>query len=482
MAAIESVPPLFIKVSDLRNATISEINMCKAIIRIINPSKLDGVQKIRNIWRIYLKDKTTRIELFLKESLVIEGKHVKLYDQNPNLLYAERNIDKKLDKLTFKHLPFSLSHDEVVKMLTDNNITPASDVKFTRVREVTGELTGYKNGDRFVFVEAFDPPLPKKQTVANFKCLVIHHGKENPCISCGVLGHKVGDEMCTAKPSGPIYPFTTHQHPLSNQFPCQIDVNGRSFPSVDHAYLWRMASEFGKLELAEDIAAAKHAGVARRLAAQIADEEERRKWSEENFDVMEELLEVKLEHCEQFRQSLLDNRDSVLAEASRDKFWGTGLSRYVTEHTAQEFWPGKNFLGAMLMDLTSQCLSAAGEAPADVPPVPVSVPQSEPYTQSAVLAENASGSAEMPSSTPASSVTGSVVTEAVMSPQRASINRSRPNHKTPAVQRAHTALSTPSIRAFFDPKRKEKRKVLASSPDQEQNGTEKLLRSDSGVS
>jgi hypothetical protein len=125
------------------------------------------------------------------------------------------------------------------------------------VREVTGELTGYKNGDQVMFVEAFDPPLPKEQTVANFKCVVIHHGKENPCISCGVLGHKVGDESCTAKPSGPISSFTTHQHPLSNQFPCHIDVNGRSFPSVDHAFSGRWRRNFGKLELAEDIAAAK---------------------------------------------------------------------------------------------------------------------------------------------------------------------------------------------------------------------------------
>ena len=34
--------------------------------------------------------------------------------------------------------------------------------------------------------------------------------------------------------------------------------------------------------------------------------------------------------------------------------WGTGLSPYVSTHAAPYYWPGKNQLGALLLDLTQK--------------------------------------------------------------------------------------------------------------------------------
>ena len=36
--------------------------------------------------------------------------------------------------------------------------------------------------------------------------------------------------------------------------------------------------------------------------------------------------------------------------------WGTGLSPYVTTHTAPNYWPGKNWLGGMLTELTQKLI------------------------------------------------------------------------------------------------------------------------------
>ena len=36
--------------------------------------------------------------------------------------------------------------------------------------------------------------------------------------------------------------------------------------------------------------------------------------------------------------------------------WGTGLSPYVTAHTAPNYWPGKNWLGGMLTELTQKLI------------------------------------------------------------------------------------------------------------------------------
>jgi len=534
---IESVPPVFIKANEIKNGPISEINMCRAITNVINPSRLEGVQKVRNIWRIYVKDKTTRLELCVKDSIVINGNRVPLYDTNPNVLYAERNGQKKLDKLTIKFLPLSLSSDEVGKMLRENNVKLASDVKYTCVREASGQLTSYKNGDRFVFVEPFDPPLPKEQTVANFKCLILHHGKETPCLSCDVAGHKVGDEICVAKPTDPILAFRSYQHPLSNQFPCAIEIFGRVFRSADHAYFWRMAQEFGKDELAEEIVEAKHAGVVRRLSEKICDESERWSWEDNNLEIMEEILDCKVQQCDRFKQCLLENADKVLAEASRDKYWGTGLSPYVTEHTAPTYWPGKNILGAMLRDLTTQLVQSSdihsehsddehdeqdestvpfGDEPAgsaQQTPVSASItePRSTPQPDSTSSSSSSSSSSASSSSVSIASNSDKpgVSVTAPPSPQRSATNasaashdsssrsttaatastqgtpqrssashRGRSNSKTPAFKRAQTVHQpTPSIKTFFN-----KRKDLASSPDQDDFGQGKSKKSDIDVS
>jgi len=429
--------------------------------------------------------------------------------------YAERNGSKKLDKLTIKYLPLSLSGDEVARMLKENNVKLASDVKYTCVREVSGLLTSYKNGDRFVYVEPFDPPLPKEQTVANFRCLVLHHGKESPCLACDVAGHKVGDSICRAKPTDPILSFRTHEHPLSNQYPCALEVHGRTFQSVDHAFYWRMAMEFGKEELADEIVAAKHAGVVRRLALQLGDDSERWAWEEHNLGIMEEILECKAQQCDRFRDCLLENADMVLAQASRDKLWGTGLSAYVTEHTAPDFWPGKNILGAMLRDLTSQLLLADAGAEVREDP-PGGTPESEtphPHPQATVASSIASSlsddRADAPSNPPdiatssssvaaphspgrtASSSSSSSCSSSSAVPQQLSTPRSprrgttshrgRPSNKTLATKRSQPANLTQNIRTYFN-RKPDKRKELASSPDQEVSGQGKVLRPDKGVS
>ena len=64
---VESVKPVFIKDKDIGDDTITAINICNAVTRVVGTSKLEGVQKIGSIWRVYLKDMSTRLELTVKE-------------------------------------------------------------------------------------------------------------------------------------------------------------------------------------------------------------------------------------------------------------------------------------------------------------------------------------------------------------------------------------------------------------------------------
>ena len=217
-------------------------------------------------------------------------------------------------------------------------------------------LTSYKNGDRFVYVKSFSPPLPRKQEVGMFQCIVVHHGKDTKCAACDQTGHKIGDSLCKAKPEQDILAFKSFQHPFSNHFPCQLEVYDKQFKSVEHAFFWRMSTELGKQDLAKKIQESEHAGHAKRLSKEIADDETRLKWETENNTVIMDLIKAKSEQCKQFRDALIESKDKILAEATPSKYWATGLSPYITQNFSPSYWPGQNLLGVLLMDLRRDLL------------------------------------------------------------------------------------------------------------------------------
>ena len=359
---LQSVKPVFIKDKDIGDSSTTPLFMCNAITRVISSSKLDGVQRINNLWRIYLKDNATRLDLTVKQEIKMNGKSVPLYDQNPYDTYPGLPVQKKMnsDKLTIRNLPLSVSNDEIEKMLVEKSVVLRSPIRYGYIRNEDGELTTYKSGDRYVFVEPFETPLPRQQEIRIFQCLVLHHRKNGPpCKSCGVQGHKPGDDACKAKPKTKILAFRGYQHPLSNHYPCKLSVYDMEFKSLEAAFFYRMATEFNKTQLAEVIRGAKHAGIVKTLSKDIAEDEDRWKWEEDNTQVMVHLLNAKLDQCPEFRQCLIDNVGLVFAEATPSRIWGTGLSPYITERTSAEYWLGRNLLGAILTELSQKLVDGA---------------------------------------------------------------------------------------------------------------------------
>ena len=193
--------------------------------------------------------------------------------------------------------------------------------------------------------------------------MIYHHGKTtNQCKACNVQGHKPGDDLCEAKADeGSILAFRGHQHPLSNHYPTPIYAfnETESFKSVEHAWFWKMASDLEQHDLAARIKEAEHAGKVKYMSKEIA-ESDRFKWEDEHFDIMTSLLIEKTKTCEPFRNCLLENREKFLGECTQNLRWGTGMSKWFTERTQVRFWPGSNYLGRILMDITEKLLSSDG--------------------------------------------------------------------------------------------------------------------------
>ena len=105
---LQSVKPVFIKDKDIGDSSTTPLFMCNAITRVINSSKLDGVQRINNLWRIYLKDNATRLELTVKQEIRVNGKSIPLYDQNPYVTYPGLPVQKKDEQWQTYHQKLTL--------------------------------------------------------------------------------------------------------------------------------------------------------------------------------------------------------------------------------------------------------------------------------------------------------------------------------------------------------------------------------------
>ena len=98
----------------------------------------------------------SRINLLTRKTEIIRGKEVPLYEQNPF------TTNQKKDKLTVKGLPLSVSSQEIKNLLESNGVVLSSSIKFSQMRDEDGNLTRYKNGDRYMYCEPFKPPLPRQ--------------------------------------------------------------------------------------------------------------------------------------------------------------------------------------------------------------------------------------------------------------------------------------------------------------------------------
>ena len=231
-------------------------------------------------------------------------------------------------------------------------MTILSDIKYGKIRDSNGDLTHFKNGDRFVFVKSpVWPLLPRVARIADIKCKVFHDSQFKPhCLVCNTPGHKIGDETCKARSTQEVIPFRSHHNVLSNFYMCDINVWGKTFRSSEHAYQWKKAMDVGKVMLAEDIRNAEHAGKAKRLSKAIPEDTTAEREAQ-CLKIMQTIVNAKAAQVPEFRQGLLDTEQSYLAEATFDKFWASGLSSEDTEKIDPKYFPGQNKLGILLMDL-----------------------------------------------------------------------------------------------------------------------------------
>ena len=133
--------------------------------------------------------------------------------------------------------------------------------------------------------------------------------------------------------------FQGHRHPLSNFFPCDVELYGRTFKSSEAAYQYRKALEYEAWDTAEDIAQCSRAIDAKRLGDKINGDQH---WWGLRKSVMMEVITAKASQCPEFRNTLVASQGNTLIEDTSHEYWGRGTAG-----------KGQNQLGILLESIRS---------------------------------------------------------------------------------------------------------------------------------
>lgn len=136
----------------------------------------------------------------------------------------------------------------------------------------------------------------------------------------------------------PITAFEGEYRWLSNFHPAIVYVDGRAYPTVEHAYQASKSLHSADRELIRNT---PKAGTAKRLGAKI---ELRRDWEKIKLVVMEDLVRQKFTRYSDLRNKLLATGQKPLLEGNfwHDTFWGVYRGR------------GENHLGKIIMKVRDE--------------------------------------------------------------------------------------------------------------------------------
>ena len=136
-----------------------------------------------------------------------------------------------------------------------------------------------------------------------------------------------------------IYFFTTPFEPLNNWSPHRITIWDKTFPTSEHAYIWRKYSESAP-EIADCILHAASPYTVSKIN-EANKEKKAKNWVEIKVGIMEEVLRTKLSQHEDVTDALKRTGQRRIVENSPiDDFWGSGPNN-----------DGENMLGNIWMKI-----------------------------------------------------------------------------------------------------------------------------------
>lgn len=141
---------------------------------------------------------------------------------------------------------------------------------------------------------------------------------------------------------------------FSNMYEAPMQIEGMTFPTVEHYFQWTKARTFGDAGAQEKIMKTTSPKTVKALGKKVVGFDAAQ-WDEKKESVMATALKAKFTQHPDLLKLLRDTGTRRIAEADpRSKFWGIGTSADTSKAKDPERWPGKNVMGKLLESLRSE--------------------------------------------------------------------------------------------------------------------------------
>jgi len=152
--------------------------------------------------------------------------------------------------------------------------------------------------------------------------------------------------------SNHINPFFFWQSssPFSNWHPSKFrDDSGNIFYNSEQYMMYKKALLFNDNLIAEEIIKCKSPKECKALGRKVKNFDSET-WEAVSQEVVYQGCLYKFQQNKVLKSYLMKSGNRLIVEASPyDKYWGIGLNSYEARRIPMEEWPGKNWLGIVLM-------------------------------------------------------------------------------------------------------------------------------------
>ncbi|CAC5389816.1 unnamed protein product [Mytilus coruscus] len=158
-------------------------------LKEIKPQFVRGIQRIKQMWRIYLDSEVDRM-LLLTEGITLRNKLLPLHSQNQ---YYQKD-EYITTTVRVKNIPLSAGDGQIDREFRQRNIEVFT-INRERLR-VDNLVTNCWTGDRVVICKKFDKPLPRFLTIGQYTARIYHFGQMKDtdmflCNKCELKGHNI---------------------------------------------------------------------------------------------------------------------------------------------------------------------------------------------------------------------------------------------------------------------------------------------------
>lgn len=141
---------------------------------------------------------------------------------------------------------------------------------------------------------------------------------------------------------------------FSNMYDAPFQIDGVTFPTVEHYFQWSKAKQMGDGASAEKIMKTKTPKSVKALGKKVADFNQEA-WDGRKDEVMRAAVKAKVIQHPDILAKLQETGNRMIGEANaRDSYWGIGTGPETAKAKTPSKWPGKNVLGKILMEIRGE--------------------------------------------------------------------------------------------------------------------------------